>query len=264
MKFDRSTTARWIESEDVDSLVAFLMSGTHHGKPGAPAAVKLRVVGLIRELCAEALQVAWTDRLMNREEHVARAIACGLAASGWKLDRKATVRRMKALAEDPDWEVREWAADLFGGILALDLKRVLPLYRSWAEEGSEALRRAIALGLANRAKARVASEAAPMLAIMEVLMAMPGSYLQKNLGPFALGGGFLGRFPDQTLALCRRLSRRRNEDVRWNVAMALTSAAARKHRKAGEEILDRLAADERPRIARAVARARRNLAKGRR
>lgn len=261
MDFDRDSIARWIEREDVDRLVRFLMSGTHHGKPGAPAATKLAVVGLFRELCSEAQQVAWAERLMAREEQVARVIACGLVAAGWKRGRKATLGRMRALAEDPDWEVREWAADLYAGVLALDFERVLPLYRKWADEGSEEIRRAIALALGKRAKARVVSEAAPMLAVMEVLMAMPGSYLQKNLGPFALGGGFLSRFPEQTLALCRRLSRGKNEDVRWNVAMAFTSAAARKHREAGEKILERLADDARPRVARAVAKAHKNLAR---
>ncbi len=261
MNFDRDSVARWIEREDVDRLAGFLMSGTHHGKPGVPAATKLGVVGLFRELCSEAQQVAWAERLMAREEHVARVIACGLVSSGWKLDRKATLRRMRVLAEDPDWEVREWAADLYAGVLALDFERVLPLYRKWVDDGSEELRRAIALALGKRAKARLDSEAAPMLAIMEVLMAMPGSYLQKNLGPFALGGGFLSRFPEQTLALCRRLSHRKSEEVRWNVAMAFTSAAARKHPEVGEEILERLADDARPRVVRAVAKARKNLAR---
>ena len=239
------------------------MSGTHHGKPGAPAAIKLKVSAAIRDSCAnDAERVAWAERLMAGDATVARCIACTLVPSGWRSQRKATVRRLRALAEDSDWEVREWAADALAGVLALDFEGALPLCAAWAEEGSEELRRAVALGLSGRSKACVAAEAKPMLAIMERLTSKPGAYLQKNLGPFALGGGFLGRFPDETLALCRKLARRKDEHVRWNLAMCFTTAVARKHRKEGEAILDALAGDERKRVAGAVAKARKNLAKG--
>ena len=259
--FEARRVGRWIEAEDVGRLAGFLMSGTHHRKPGVPAKIKLQVVGAISQACSPEERVAWADRLMAREEPIARSIACGLVASGWTLDRKQTLSRMQSLAEDPDWEVREWAADLFAGILALDFEEGLCLYRKWAEDGSEELRRAIALGLGFRTKASVAVETKPMLAIMANLMTKPGAYLQKNLGPFALGGAFLGRCPDETLALCRRLVRKKDENTRWNIAMAFTSARARKHAQAGNAILDQLESDERARIVRAVAKARRNLAK---
>ncbi len=263
MEFDKGKVARWIERRNTAALASWLMSGTHHGKPGAPAAIKLKVAGLIRESCADdAARVVWAERLMACDEAVARSIACGLVASGWRLDREATIGRMKTLAEDADWEVREWAADLLAGVLALDFAVALSLYADWVEAGSEELRRAVALGLAGRSRARVAAEAPPMLAIIERLMSKPGAYLQKNLGPFALGGAFLGRFPDETLALCRKLARRKDEHLRWNLAMCFTTAAARKHRKQGEAILDVLAGDERKRVASAVAKARVNLAKG--
>ena len=263
MEFDKARVARWVARQDVAALAKWLMSGTHHGKPGAPAAIKVKTAGLIGGACSDdAERVAWAERLMASDAGVARSIACSLVPSGWALDREATARRLRALAEDPDWEVREWAADGLAGVLAIDFNGALPLYADWAEQGSEELRRAVALGLSGRSKARVAAEAKPMLAIMERLMSKPGAYLQKNLGPFALGGGFLSRFPDETLAMCRRLARRKDEHLRWNLAMCFTTAAARKHRKEGEAILDALAGEERKRIVAAVAKARKNLAKG--
>ena len=44
------------------------------------------VAGLIRESCADdAARVVWAERLMACDEAVARSIACGLVASGWRL-----------------------------------------------------------------------------------------------------------------------------------------------------------------------------------
>ena len=177
------------------------------------------------------------------------------------LDRKRATRGLRALAEDPDWEVREWAAEALNAVLAIDFPGALALCREWAAAGSEELQRAVALALGFRTKAKVQAEVKPMLAIMEKLTTKPGDYLQKNLGPFALGGAFLSRLPEETLALCRRVASRKNENGRWNVAMVFTTAAARKHAEPGRAILDQLAEDGRPRIERAVEKARKNLAR---
>ena len=261
MKFDADLVADCIARRDAAGLSRWLMSGTQHGKPGAPQAIKVAVIGAIREQCSEAQRLAFAKRLMKREEPVARSVSCSLIADGWTRDPVGTRGRLRQLAEDPDWEVREWAAEALGDLLGRDFGPVLELYRSWIAEHSEALQRAVALALAARSRARVRAEARPMLALMESLLPLPGAYLQKNLGPFALGGAFLSRFPDETLALLRRVSRGRDETLRWNVAMAFTSAAARKHREAGREILSRLEDDDRKRVVSAVARARKNLAR---
>jgi hypothetical protein len=261
MKFERDKITSFIENRDDDALASFLMSGVHHGKPGVPQAVKVQVIATIKELTTPRQQLWWARSLMGREEAMARQVACGLVAADWERDRKGTLKRMRALAEDEDWGVREWAVEPMADVLGRDFDHVLEIYRDWIENGAEALRRAIALALSARARERLGEQAKPMLALLALLMPMPGAYLQKNLGPFVVGGGFLARFPRETLAFLRQQSRKKNENVRWNVAMAFTTAvAARHHVEAGEEILAHLASDERPRIVRAVARARRNLA----
>ena len=258
MKLDAERVRGWIEDEDADALATYLMSGTHHGKPGAPQAVKLGVIGLLRERSA-ARQLGWAKKLMKRPENIARAVACGLVAVGWERDRKGTEKRLRALAEDPDWEVREWAAGGLADVLAGDFAGGMELCEVWSRQGDEAPCRAVALALSSRSKQRHASEARPMLAVMERLLPLDGSYLQKNLGPFTLGGGFLSRFPDATLKLLRRAGKRRDENTRWNVAMAFTTAASRKHAAEGRAILAVLEGDDRKRVQSALARARKNL-----
>ncbi len=259
MEFIGEQVAEWIKRKNDDALAKYLMSSVHHGKPGVPQAIKVQVIALIRELSTEPQQLVWAKKLMRREENTARQVACGLVAAGWDRDREGTEKRMRALAEDEDWGVREWAVDPFADVLGRNFEHVLELYRGWVENGSEALRRAIALALSARARGRDESQARPMLEVLALLMPMPGNYLQKNLGPFVVGGGFLSRFPKQTLSFLRQQSRKKDENVRWNVAMAFTTAAASKHSTAGAEILEQLSSDDRPRIVRALAKARKNL-----
>ena len=261
MKLDPEAVREWIAANDVDALASWLMSGTHHGKPGAPQAVKVGVIGLLRDSLSEAQQRRWTGRLMKRPESVARSVACGLVALGWTHDAAATGSRLKRLAEDPDWEVREWAAEGLADVLSQDFEGGMELCTGWVDEGSEPACRAVALALSSRARERVREQAAPMLALVERLMPMDGSYLQKNLGPFAVGGGFLSRFPERTLSMLARLARRKDENTRWNVAMAFTTATALKHAGPAGEILTRLEADSRKGVVRAVAKARKNLSR---
>ncbi|MBW2281379.1 MAG: hypothetical protein JRG76_15695 [Deltaproteobacteria bacterium] len=260
MQLESERVRGWIGDEDVGALATYLMSGTHHGKPGAPQAVKLGVIALLRE-ATPGRQLAWAKKLMKREEGIARSVACGLVAVGWERDAKGTAKRLRTLAEDPDWEVREWAAGGLADVLASDFAGGLALCDAWSREGEEASCRAVALALSSRSKERNASEAKPMLAIMERLLPLDGAYLQKNLGPFTLGGGFLSRFPDATLKLLRKGAGRKDENTRWNVAMAFTTAASRKHAGEGRAILDAFDGDDRSRVQRAVARARKNLSK---
>lgn len=259
MKLDPEAVSRWVAAGDLDALTAWLTSGTHHGKPGAPQAIKQAVIRVLREQLSASRQRTWTGRLMRRPEPVARTLACGLVAGAWSHDAAATARRLQKLAEDPDWEVREWAADALAQVLAGDFDGGLELCRRWVREGSEASCRAVALALAGRARDRDPSQAVPMLELVEDLMPMDGPYLQKNLGPFAVGGGFLSRFPDETLELLRRCAESDAEHTRWNVAMAFSTAAARKHVRAARAILRKLESDPRKRVARAVAKARKNL-----
>lgn len=262
MNFDREQIIAWLERKDANALAAYLVSGTHHGKPGAPQAIKVKVIALIHAHSTRRELLTWAKALMRRREATAREVACGLVAAEWEHDPDATLQRMRTLAEDEDWGVREWAVGPMAEVLGQDFARVLGIYRTWVKDGSEALRRAIALALGAQSRARIEAQAKPMLDLIALLMPLPGAYLQKNLGPFVVGGAFLSRFPQRTLTFLRQQSRKKDENVRWNVAMAFTAAAARKHGEAGAEILEQLAGDDRPRVAAAVAKARRNLARG--
>ena len=120
MQFPEHAFAEWIEKDDVEAIAAYLMSGTHHGKPGAPAAIKFKAAGAFQTQLSATAQFSWAERLASRAEHVPRVLAALLLAAGWERSRSRTTRLLARLSEDADWEVREWASGACATLLARD------------------------------------------------------------------------------------------------------------------------------------------------
>ena len=252
---------RWIEKGEVDAIAAYLMSGTHHGKPGAPAKIKLEAAAAFQRALLPAAQFAWAERLARCSEHVPRVVAALLLPAGWELVRDKTTALLERLCEDEDWEVREWASGACAALLARDFDAAVDLFRRWSEDGSENLRRALAVGIRTRLTDCGPQQVAVYLELLEPMMSDPGAYLQKNLGPFAIGDGLLTKFPAPTLRFLRRMARRKDEATRWNVAMTFSTKRSREQADAGRAILARLEGDAHKSVQRAVDRARKNLGK---
>ncbi|MGH9175992.1 MAG: hypothetical protein ACRD1H_16620, partial [Vicinamibacterales bacterium] len=109
-----------INDGDDDALVAALRSGSHHGKPGVNAATKRWTAERLRQRDGDGSPTLLDTALRYSANHepMLRSIACVLLARLWDLDRASVTDRAITLAADLDWEVREWAASIFG--LALD------------------------------------------------------------------------------------------------------------------------------------------------
>jgi HEAT repeat protein len=177
-----------------------------------------------------------------------------LLADLWPLERDTVLERGIALASDDDWEVREWAAHIFGAALNRDFAAEYPAMLELAAHPHEGVRRAIALAVMDAARRDRPERAAPLLAIVERLLPDTSEYVRRNLGPFALGAALLRAYPDEThLALDRWVSSA-SELTRWNVAMACGSAAALRHSAATRALLDRLMTGD-SRLVRSAARA---------
>ena len=111
---------------------------------------------------------------------------------------------MLVLADDADWEVRECAAGLFARVLERDFERGLALFAKWTAHRSPNVRRAVALAAKSAAQERRPGRARPLLDLVERLLSDAAEYVRKNLGPFAIGDGFLRAYPEATLARLRR------------------------------------------------------------
>src|SRR5438128_1772808 len=79
-----------------------------------------------------------------------------------------------------------------------------------------------------------------LMRILEPLLRDPTPYVRRNLGPFALGDGMLRVDPKATLKYLREWSNDRDQIVRWNTAMAFSSAIGSFHWPAAKGTLERL------------------------
>jgi HEAT repeat protein len=79
--------------------------------------------------------------------------------------------------------------------------------------------------------------------------------VRRNLGPSAIGDALLRVDPKETLKCLREWSHDRDQTVRWNVAMAFSSAIGSFHWPAAKSTLERLAKGPEPLVRNAVAKA---------
>jgi HEAT repeat protein len=198
-------------------------------------------------------------RLAGSAEPMARSIACILLADLWQQDRQHVLDRAIQLATDPDWEVREWAAGIFGAALDRDFVGEYPTMRALVSHPEPGVRRAIALAAMRAADTDSPQRAQPLIDLLEPLLTDRDDYVRKNLGPFAIGDGLMRAYPDATLDALAAWALRDDEITRWNVAMACGSGAARRHQEHILPILATLANDDRRLVLQAVRTARRRL-----
>jgi hypothetical protein len=86
------------------------------------------------------------------------------------------------------------------------------------------------------------------------------AYVRKCCGPFVVG--YLGyTYPTVTLPWLERMANALDLNVRANVAKAFSQALGRRRSREGLEILNRLAEDDRNRVASATGASVRNIAR---
>jgi 3-methyladenine DNA glycosylase AlkC len=163
------------------------------------------------------------------------------------------------IADDAHWEVREDVDNVMLEIVKFDFDEAYALLKKWTKHPSENVRRAVVMTAKKAGRERRLEWACPLLDLLEYLLNDRSVYVRKNLGPFAIGDGFLRYHPAITLQYLETWSKMEDGQVRWNVAMAFSSAEAAKHIEAALPILERLACDERRFVWRAVTSAMRNL-----
>ncbi len=82
--------------------------------------------------------------------------------------------------------------------------------------------------------------------LIDPLMSEEAEYIRQNLGSFAIGDSLLTRFPEKVLTASQKWIKSDNPNVRWNVAMIFTAAAARRYASQGKVLLKALENDPEP------------------
>jgi HEAT repeat protein len=187
--------------------------------------------------------------------------------SPYYVEHTEEVRRLLLqLADDENWTIREGAAGGFARVLQDHFERVYPLFQEWVRHPSENVRRAVVLAVMPvvRDKASGVERAEPCLRLLEPLLADRSQYVCKNLGPFAIGAAILNQHADLTFAMLEHWrDTYDDEQVRWNLAMAVSASGGVAHVERALAFLRTLADDGHRRVWRAVASAARALGKKR-
>jgi HEAT repeat protein len=250
-----------IEARDLDGLIALMEESGR--VPTARQAHKLVTQRLKDE--PETIY-AWGVAMAGRQEWAARFAASWLFSPYYAGHEEEVQRLLLQLADDENWGVREGAAGGFARLLEDHFDEVYPLFQEWARHPSENVRRAVVLAVMPvvRDKRHGAERAGSCLRLLEPLLADRSQYVRKNLGPFAIGAAILNRYPDLTFAALERWrDRYDDEQVRWNLAMALSASGGVAHVARALDFLHTLADDKRRAVWRAVASAARALGKKR-
>jgi HEAT repeat protein len=209
---------------------------------------------------AKAL-AAWCRWLAAQEGPTAKELLCVLLPSYYARAPKQALGWLKTLSDDGNWEVREWAASALGELLDARFDELLPVAQTWVRDDSQFVRRAVAVGAKYAAQRKRPERGGPLLALIEPLVTDRAEEVRRNLGPFAIGDGYLRSYPRETLAAVRRWARDDDEQSRWNAAMVFAAAQAQHHVDEALAVLSDLARDKRRYVWMAVSSALRNLVK---
>ncbi len=163
------------------------------------------------------------------------------------------------LADSENWEVREWAASALRRVISENFAAIYATVRAWARDSSPNVRRAALVASGSAAGSCTEEECRQLLEALTPLLEDDDPYVRKNMGAFAVGGGFLSAQPAMVATWLGRASS--HPRAQWNVAMALSAAEAAKHFGLLSALLRQVAADERTVVRRATHKAVINLAK---
>lgn len=161
----------------------------------------------------------------KRKEDVSKEIGISLIWRGYKFNPGKVKEILLKIADDPNWEVREYAATAFADTLYCNRDFYKDLLK-WTKHNSENVRRAVvfsALALKDEDNLDKA------FALLEPLMFDNSKYVRKNLGPFILGSYFGNNFPKQTISKLKKWSKIRDENVRWNIVMTFNNSFGNKY-----------------------------------
>lgn len=168
-----------------------------------------------------------------REEDVSKEIGISLIWRGYKFNPEKVKEILVKIADDSNWEVREYAANAFADTLYHNMDFYKDLM-NWTKHSSDNIRRAVvfsALGLKDKENLSKA------FAILEPLMFDESKYVKKNLGPFILGSHFGNKFPAETIRQLKKWSKIRDENVSWNIIMSFNNSFGNKFPKEALEVI---------------------------
>ncbi|MBP1947468.1 DNA alkylation repair protein [Virgibacillus litoralis] len=191
-------------------------------------------------------------KLAEFEDATAKEIAAHLLTSVFDEYPRQVSNVLRLLANDENWEVREWVAGACGEILTNHFELFYEDIKSWTRDNSENVRRAASIAAMYAGKKRKEEYGEPLLDIVELLLTDSSTYVKKNLGQFAIGDGLLRYYPSKVLRRLNKWIEISDENARWNIAKIFSSAEGMKYICESESIIKILLHDERYKVKKAI------------
>lgn len=263
------TTSTWIPAfdaclgaDDLDGAMHRLdaLKTGHAGTP--PQAVKDTAIRRLRNAYGtDGPRIRKIGLALAGSEHpTAKEIGISLLPPFYDAAAPAIDERFLRTGDDPNWEVREWAASALASVISGHFELVLPRAWEWATHPSPNVRRLVVVAAGYAMRDCTAAQCQELLRLLTPLMADPDPYVGKNLGAFALGS-YAIRYRPELVAPWANGLELDDERTTWNLAMMFTTAEGAKAAALFPDVLARLALDERTRVRGAVRKATANLAK---
>jgi len=198
--------------------------------------------------------LAAAESLADRPEAGARHVACQIVPEVYPRSKKRALAILRRLVGDDEGAVRDAAAEVCGRLLRTDFTPVLNRLRSWCDEGSQNVRRAIAIAAGRAALPEHPEWGEPLLKLVEGILDDRDKAVRRPLAA-TIGGSLLSAYPVITFEYIVKWSTSNDAQVLWNVAMALSTPTAAGMVKKALIVLRKLSLDERRYVWRAVASA---------
>ncbi len=228
---DKLQITRFIEEKDYSSTIPLIEKvKTGHAGTAKTRDKRFVINEIIRNLSKKSVNnerdyFTIGNIFCNRKEDAFKEMGISLVWKGFKYNPKKVKELLLKAADDPNWEVREYAAGAFIQTLQHneDFYETILQLRT---HPSENIRRAVLFSALALLDKRNLSKA---FSFMEVLMFDGSKYVRRNLGPFILGSYFGNKFPKETLSKLKKWSKIRDENVRWNIIMCFNNSFGNKH-----------------------------------
>lgn len=190
----------------------------------------------------------------------AKEIGIHIIWRAYNFNTIAVEAMLMKIADDPNWEVREYAA----GAVSSTVARFSGFYKTlekWRKHESENVRRVVVMSASGLKDKKDSSCTKKAFALLEPLLYDSSVYVKKNLGPFAIGSWYGYSFPKETFAQLDKWLKIKDANVRWNIAMTFNNSFGNHYTLKALKYLKVLSKDNSKVVQRAVKSTLRSLRK---
>lgn len=254
----KSQIAGHIEKADFEKIIAILDSiSTKHSGTAKMKDKRYVIAEIVRHITEANYKTPEREfykaglSILKLNSDNAKEVGIHILWRGYRYNTSAVTKWLFRITDDPNWEVREYAAGALGGTLKENLEFYSTL-KKWTKDSSENIRRGVVLAAVVLRDKNDPAKLKKAFALFEPLMYDSSVYVKKNLGPFILGSYFGNGATEVTMQFLGRMLKVKNENVRWNIAMAFNNSFGSNHPELARKFLKALSKDTSPAVQRAV------------